>query len=205
MNFWRNNWRCRKPRLSWLKKFINACWAKQILFSRTWELKLQFSAFQKPRGREKVGELASLVWLNSYPQYTHSANKIHLNANIICLAPTTVPSHSFTLRLLGKKDWRVLLAQPGRIISEVVFWFFKRWLLLPILLQVNNYEIVVKFFHICHNLTWYSDIVHKFTRISTVCSTYELTKQFMEICVNNCAIDLKKNNLYYTYSMHSSL
>ena len=28
------------------------------------------------------------------------------------------------------------------------------------------------------NLTWYSAIVHKFTRIYSVCSTYELTKQF---------------------------
>ena len=45
--------------------------------------------------------------------------------------------------------------------------------------QVNNYEIVVNFFHISHNLTWYSAIVHKFTRIYPVCSTYELTKQFM--------------------------
>ena len=27
-------------------------------------------------------------------------------------------------------------------------------------------------------------------------STYELTKQFVQICVKNCAIDLKKNNLY---------
>ena len=28
------------------------------------------------------------------------------------------------------------------------------------LLQVNNYEIVVKNFHISHNLTWYSAIAH---------------------------------------------
>ena len=47
------------------------------------------------------------------------------------------------------------------------------------IVQVNNYEIVVNFFHISHNLTWYSAIVHKFTRIYPVCSTYELTKQFM--------------------------
>ena len=33
-------------------------------------------------------------------------------------------------------------------------------------------------------------------RISKVCSTYELTKQFIEIFVKNCAIYLKKNNLY---------
>ena len=45
--------------------------------------------------------------------------------------------------------------------------------------QVNNYEIVVNFLHISHNLTWYSAIVHKFTRIYPVCSTYELTKQFV--------------------------
>ena len=45
--------------------------------------------------------------------------------------------------------------------------------------QVNNYEIVVKIFHISHNLTWYSAIVHKFTRIYPVCSTYDVTKQFM--------------------------
>jgi hypothetical protein len=46
-------------------------------------------------------------------------------------------------------------------------------------LQVNGYEIVENFFHISHNLTWYSAIVHKVTRIYPVCSTYELTKQFM--------------------------
>ena len=48
-----------------------------------------------------------------------------------------------------------------------------------ILLQVNDYEIVINFLDISHNLTWYSAIVHKFTRIYPVCSTYELTKQFM--------------------------
>ena len=46
-------------------------------------------------------------------------------------------------------------------------------------LQVNNYEIVIKFFDLSHNLTWYSTIVHKNTRFYQVCSTYELTKQFM--------------------------
>ena len=34
--------------------------------------------------------------------------------------------------------------------------------------QVNNYEIFVNFFHISHNLTWYSAIVHKITRIYPV-------------------------------------
>ena len=46
-------------------------------------------------------------------------------------------------------------------------------------IQGNNYEIVINFFHISHNLTWYSTIVNKFTRIYPVCSTYELAKQFM--------------------------
>ena len=55
-------------------------------------------------------------------------------------------------------------------------WYF---MIFPFVVQVNNYEIVVNFFHISHNLTWYSAIVHKFTRIYPVCSTYELTKQFM--------------------------
>ena len=32
-------------------------------------------------------------------------------------------------------------------------------------IQVNNYEIVVNFFHISHTLTWYSAIVHRFVRI----------------------------------------
>ena len=35
------------------------------------------------------------------------------------------------------------------------------------MIQVNNYEIVVNFFHISHNLTWYSAIVHKFTNLWT--------------------------------------
>ena len=62
--------------------------------------------------------------------------------------------------------------------------------------QVNNYKIIVRFYYISHNLTRYSVIVHKFTRIYPVCSTYELTKQFVQICVKNCTTDLKKNNLY---------
>ena len=36
------------------------------------------------------------------------------------------------------------------------------------------------FFHISHT---YSAIVHKFTGIYPVCSSYELTKQFIKICV----------------------
>ena len=48
-----------------------------------------------------------------------------------------------------------------------------------IYIQVNNYEIVVNFIHTSHNLTWYSAIVHKATRIYPFCSTNELIKQFM--------------------------
>ena len=51
-------------------------------------------------------------------------------------------------------------------------------------LQVNNYEIVGKFFLISHNLTWYSEIVHKFTRIYPVCLTYIWTVK--TIRVNLC-------------------
>ena len=47
-------------------------------------------------------------------------------------------------------------------------------------IQVNFYKIAVSFFYKSHALTCYcSAIVHKFTRIYPVCSTYELTKQFM--------------------------
>ena len=41
-------------------------------------------------------------------------------------------------------------------------------------IQVNNYEIVVIFFHISHNLTGYSAIVHLFTKNYPVCWTYVL-------------------------------
>ena len=56
-------------------------------------------------------------------------------------------------------------------------WINFSWSSLPwfSVVQVNNYEIIVNFFHISHNLTWYSAIVHKFTRILPVRSYYELT------------------------------
>jgi hypothetical protein len=57
--------------------------------------------------------------------------------------------------------------------EQQIFFVDKNWV------AVNNYEIVVNFLHISHTLTWYSAIVHKFTRIYQVCSNYELTKQFM--------------------------
>ena len=47
--------------------------------------------------------------------------------------------------------------------------------------QVNDYEIDVNFFHINHKLTFYClAIVHEFIIIYSVCSTYKLTKQFMQ-------------------------
>ena len=58
-------------------------------------------------------------------------------------------------------------------------------------IQVNIYKIAISFFHKSHELTCYcSAIVHKFTRIYPVWSTYELTKQFMQICVKRCKIGL---------------
>ena len=44
------------------------------------------------------------------------------------------------------------------------------------ILQVNNSEIVINFFHISQYFTWYSAIVYEFNRIYQVYSTYELTK-----------------------------
>ena len=71
-------------------------------------------------------------------------------------------------------------AQLGIIISEIaVLLCFNKYFLSTMIIQVNYYEIVLNVFHISHNLTWHSAIVHKFTRIYPVCSTYELTKQFM--------------------------
>ena len=72
---------------------------------------------------------------------------------------------------------------PGQQVSKVDFRgvanLKKHFETLVAKLQVNNYEIVVKVFHISHNLTQYSAIVHKFTRICPVCLSYELTKHFM--------------------------
>ena len=51
------------------------------------------------------------------------------------------------------------------------------------MIQVNNYEFVVNFFHVSHNLTCYWAIVHKFNRI------YQ--KKIVLICVKNCVIYLK--------------
>ena len=93
---------------------------------------------------------------------------------------------------MGRRLWEIFLLHD--FLSRFSkFWNFDFYGKIRLhLLQVNNYEIVVKIFHISHILTWYSEIVYKFARISKVCSTYELTKQFMEISVKN----LKKNNLY---------
>ena len=53
----------------------------------------------------------------------------------------------------------------------------KVFIICSVFVQVNDYEIDANSFHISHNLTWYcSAIVHKFTGINQVFSTYELTK-----------------------------
>ena len=67
----------------------------------------------------------------------------------------------------------------------------------PKLVQLNNFEIVVNFFHISHNLTWYSAIVHKFTRLYLPSLFNLWTDKTLRI--NLCKklrTDLKKNNLY---------
>ena len=62
----------------------------------------------------------------------------------------------------------------GELLQHVLPSFMSYYIIY-MYVQVNNYEIVINFFDISHNLT----IVHKFTRIYPVCSTYELTKQCM--------------------------
>ena len=72
-----------------------------------------------------------------------------------------------------------------QIILRILFWsqtkhFSSHFICVNIYyIQVNNHEIVVIIFHISYNLTWHSAIVHKFTRIYPVCSTYVLAKQFI--------------------------
>ena len=65
--------------------------------------------------------------------------------------------------------------------NKFLSWYLK---FMPQIIQVNNCEIVVNFFHSSHNLTWYSKIVQKFNKIYPVCSTYELTRIDKTICVN---------------------
>ena len=75
----------------------------------------------------------------------------------------------------------MLILLSLRVLQALIQVFQNFWprILLTYYVQVNNYEIVVTFFHISNNLTWYSAIVHKFTRIYPVCSSNEMTKQFM--------------------------
>ena len=65
-------------------------------------------------------------------------------------------------------------------------------------IQVNNYEVVLNFFHIRHNLTWYSTIVHKFARIYPVCSIHvNLCKKIAQLipkkitCTNFRTLEVK--------------
>ena len=75
------------------------------------------------------------------------------------------------------KDVRLISkSKKSKIIPKILFDYIpKSSTFDTILVQVNDYEIVVKKFHISHNLTRYSAIVHKFTRIYPVWSTYEVT------------------------------
>ena len=73
----------------------------------------------------------------------------------------------------------VILRKKSKQWGQKSFEFESILSLQKCMVQVNNYEIAVNFFYISHNVTWYSVIVHKFTRIYPVCSTYELTKHFV--------------------------
>ena len=76
-----------------------------------------------------------------------------------------------TIRAIIRRPWNISVTSDVELeLAELIQCRF---------LQVNNYDIVVKIFHISHDLTRYSAIVHKFTRIHPICSTYELTKQFI--------------------------
>ena len=107
--------------------------------------------------------------------------------------------NSVDLRLQTLHDWvKLHIIKIVFLILGNVSNFSDCWRLIVdwiSCIQVINYEIVKNFFHISHNLTWYSATVDKFTRIYPICSTYEVTKQFMYICVKNWTIHLKKNNL----------
>jgi hypothetical protein len=72
------------------------------------------------------------------------------------------------------------------------------------LLQVHNYEIVVNFIHISHNLRWYSEVVHKFTIFYPVCSTFELIKQFIEQSISK-RITFIKWNLWWPFTHYKKI
>ena len=74
---------------------------------------------------------------------------------------------------------KIILSVLGRIEDTIICFQDCLTFTNKAVLQVDNYEILLNFFHISHNLTWYSVIVHKFTRIYLVCSIYVLTKQVM--------------------------
>ena len=83
------------------------------------------------------------------------------------------------------------------------------WYIIPAKknIQVDYYEIVKLFFHIRHNLTWYSAIVHKFTRIYLVCSTYDKTihvKLRKKYTINLKRITCARENwaLFYTKAIN---
>ena len=97
------------------------------------------------------------------------------------------------LLLVRTKYWRPFSCTHREYAELAVFGYLEKSSTKWCQIQVNNYEIVVNFLHISHNLTWYSAIVHKFTRIYPVCSTYELTKQFMEKIAQSIS---KRINLY---------
>ena len=58
----------------------------------------------------------------------------------------------------------------GSFTLKDLVWFDQIWIQ-KYIIQANDYEIVVEFFNISHDLKWHSAIVHKFTKIYPVCSS----------------------------------
>ena len=102
-----------------------------------------------------------------------SWHQLRLTQELAELTPKQIVKSQDCAKLWFKNEWTL------RLKSDLSFKYFQWNHVVKFYVQVNNYEIVANFFYISHNLTWYSAIVHKFTRIYPVCSTYELTKQFM--------------------------
>ena len=122
-----------------------------------------------------LDSIRSRSWAKSYLVLF---SKISTDVIIIPTVPF-VPTHGPTLGLTYiSRRWNLrLLFSKRSVCIYMIFDYGIRSVAEGV--QVNNNEIVKNFLHISHNLTWYSAIVHKFTRIYPVCSTYELTKQFM--------------------------
>ena len=116
--------------------------------------------------------------------------------NVVCERPLIQRFNFFPT-----KDWNWT-----KLISYVLWSIHLAFLLWKQAkyLQVNDYEIIIKFFHISHDVTWYSAIVHKFTIIHPVCSTYKTIH--VNLC-KNCPIESLECNqtkICIKYRKHGS-